>query len=212
MKYTTVAATLLGLLVAAFSLDSAQAVVLDFEGLPYTVINTSGDIVPNPNSVLTDNFRNLGVIFGRSGVSQGVAVAQDSFAPSSGVNSVVGLDSNGIIPGGPGAALGDIYFSFVVPSTDTPAAAGFVSFTIGDGGGDVDIFQIRSYNLSNALVDIQEVAGAARFLVNIVAVGIHRVEINFTGDYGYSMDDLDFDLDIVSNESTSWSAIKNIFR
>ena len=173
---------------------SAHAALIDFEGLPFTLITSGGNTAPNPASVLTNDFMNLGILFGRAGLSTGVAVVRDSLAPSSGVNSVGGLDANGVLPGaGGGALLGDIFFSFVGPGTMTPSTSNSVSFTIGDGGGDNDIFQIRAFNLANMLIDTQNVSGISRFPVSIVAAGIHRVEVDFSGDFGYSLDDLRFD-------------------
>ncbi len=172
----------------------ANAVVtLDFEGLPYTSVTTAGDKTPAAGSVLTDDFMSDGVLFGKAGTSAGVAVVRNSYAPSSGLQSVAGLDASGIIPGsGSGAALGDIYFSFVGPGTLTPGYTDYVSFTIGDAGGDIDVFQIRSYDYAGTLIDTQDFSEAARFSVAISVSGIHRVEVDFTGNYGYSLDDLSF--------------------
>jgi hypothetical protein len=171
------------------------ATTVDFEGFPFTPIDSAGDHPPVATSVLTDQLESAGVLFGKAGVSAGVAVARDSFKPSSGLNSVVGLDGAGTIPGSGanGAAIGDVFFSFVIPGTTIPATTDFVSFTIGDAGGDLDVFQIRSYDTLNALIDVQNVSGAARFPVTISVAGIHRVEVDFTGQGGYSLDDLSFD-------------------
>jgi hypothetical protein len=166
--------------------------VLDFEGLPYST-NYWG-APENPASVLTDNFASVGVIFGRAGVSAGVAVVNNSsLAPSSGVLTVVGLDADGIMPRtDQGAHVGDIYFYFVLPGTTSPGVTDAISFTVGDAGGDEDIFQIRSYGLDGTLLDLQNVSGASRFAVSINAPGVHRVEVDFSGDFGYGMDDLSF--------------------
>lgn len=170
------------------------ATPLDFEGLPYTLIVGGGDIAPNPASILTNDFAPQGVVFGRSGTSAGVAVVRDSLAPSSGLNSVAGLNAAGVIPGTGigGAVVGDIYFSFVEPGSSTPSTTDWVSFTIGDSGGDLDVFQIRSYDLSNTLINSADVSGVSRFPWALALPGIHRVEVDFTGDFGYSLDDLDF--------------------
>jgi len=183
----------LGLLTAAFSLVSvASAIVIDFEGLPYTIPH-AGNTTPNPSSVITTYFESQGVIFGKAGVSAGVAVVRDSLAPSSGLNTVSGLNAAGVIPGtANGASVGDIYFQFVVPGSTTLGTASGISFTVGDGGGDLDLFQIRSYDLNNALIDSQNVSGTSRFLVTIPVSEVNRVEVDFTGDFGYSLDDLTF--------------------
>jgi len=176
----------------------AYATPLDFEGLPYTLVTSGGNHTPDPGSVLTNNFASQGVVFGKLGISAGVAVVRDSLAPSSGLNSVAGLDAGGIIPGTTsGAFLGDIYFSFVVPGSSVPATTDWVSFTIGDAGGDLDIFQIRSYDLSDTLINSADVSGASRFPWSLALAGIHRVEVDFTGDFGYSLDDLDFNAGVV---------------
>jgi hypothetical protein len=135
------------------------------------------------------------VLFGRSGTSLGVAVVVDSLAPSSGANSVVGLDEDGIIPGSDegGGAVGDIHFRFVLPGTMTPAETDCVSFTIGDAGGDLDEFVIRAFDINDVEIHSENRAGASRFLVGLTIPGIHRIEIDFLGTFGYSLDDLGFD-------------------
>ena len=181
---------------AALTVISAPAVatvIIDFEGLPYfDVSGLAGDVIPDAASVLADSFMSDGVLFG-SKTSAGVAVVRDSFAPSSGLNSVVGLDEFGSIPGTEyGGGVGDIFFSFVLPGTRTPAYTDYVSFTIGDAGYDLDEFEIRSYNLADELIDVRNVSDTSRFLVAISVPEIHRVEIDFSGDFGYSLDDLTF--------------------
>lgn len=185
-------------LIILFSVPVTQAATtIDFESIgTYTPLG-AGDIAPVASSVVTNNFQNLGVLFGESGLSTGVAVVRDGLTPSSGLNTVAGLNASGDIPGtGSGGAVGDIYFSFVIPNTTTLALTDFISFTIGDGGGDLDLFQIRSYDLANSLVNTQNVSGISRFLVIINTSGVHRVEVDFTGDYGYSLDDLTFNTPI----------------
>jgi len=181
---------------AALTVISAPAVatvIIDFEGLPYfDVSGLAGDVIPDAASVLADSFMSDGVLFG-SKTSAGVAVVRDSFAPSSGLNSVVGLDEFGSLPGTEyGGRVGDIYFSFVLPGTRTPAYTDYVSFTIGDAGYDLDEFEIRSYNLADELIDVRNVSDISRFLVEISVPEVHRVEIDFSGDFGYSLDDLTF--------------------
>jgi hypothetical protein len=182
--------------IIAMSPASAEATLIDFESIPvFTDVNVGGDIVPVAGSVLTTEFAIDGVVFGKAGVSAGVANVRDSLAPSSGLNSVQGLNAAGIIPGaGGGAGLGDIFFSFVEPGTLTPTTVDMVSFTIGDAGGDLDIFEIRSYDLADMLIDTQNVQGNSRFSVTINVPGIHRIEVDFTGEFGYSLDDLMFNL------------------
>lgn len=176
------------------STPAIASVEIDFEGLAYTdVTGLSGDVTPDPSSVLTDNFMPDGLLFGDV-MSAGVAVVRDSLAPSSGLNSVAGLDISGNIPGTEsGGRVGDIYFSFVLPGTQTSAYTNYVSFTVGDSGFDLDEFEIRSYDLADKLIDVQNVSGISRFPVTIDMPEIHRVEVDFSGEFGYSLDDLSFE-------------------
>lgn len=172
-------------------IESAKAASFDFEGLPATFLPAD---TPTPGSVLTDNFISQGVRFGKAGVSAGVAVVEPGFGLSPGTigNSVVGLDQFGNIPH---IITGDIFFNFVLPGTTTAAVTDFLSFTLGDGdviGADLDVFDIRLYDLTDNLIDTLNVSGLSRFPVSINSPGIHRVEIDFQGDFGYSMDDLAF--------------------
>jgi hypothetical protein len=181
------------IVLALGSVSAAHAVLIDFEGLPYTVLIGSGDITPNPSSVLDDDFMSDGVLFGGPGVSTGVAVLQGVAAPSSGVNSVAGLNASGLIPGtSGGAAVGDIYLSFVSPGTYAPSVTDSVQFTIGDSGGDLDEFVITAYDLADQVVYTGNHSGASRFSVSIATADIHRVRVDFLGDYGYTLDDLQF--------------------
>src|SRR2546430_17002049 len=93
-----------GVLLAASLLvlpSRANAVLIDFESIGVFTPAVGGDIVPLAGSVVTNNFQPLGVLFGKTGVSTGVAVVRDTLAPSSGLNTVAGLNAAGIIPGGP---------------------------------------------------------------------------------------------------------------
>ena len=179
---------------------AAYGVTIDFDGIAAFTPQTAGNLTPVAGSVVTNEFQSDGVLFGRTGVSAGVAVVRDTLAPSSTPNSVAGLNAAGQIPGTvSGGGVGDIYFSFVVPSTSNPGATGSVSFTIGDGGGDTDIWQIRSYNVNDLLIDSQDISSVARTSVSINVAGIHRVEVDFTGDFGYSLDDLTFNAPTPTN-------------
>jgi hypothetical protein len=170
---------------------------IDFEGLPYTLIGNGGSNIPNPSSVLTNDFMSQGVTFGKPGVSAGVAVIRWFQHPLSG-DTVAGLDASGRIPESEkgGVAVGDIYFSFVQPGSSTAGYTNSLSFTIGDTGGDKDRFEIRSYDLTDGLIQTLNISNYSRFLVSINLPQIHRVEIDFLGDFGYSMDDLTFNTPI----------------
>ena len=54
------------------------------------------------------------------------------------------------------------------------------------------MFQIRAYDLADNPIYVQNVSGVSRFPVTIPVVGIYRVEVDFTGDFGFSLDDLQF--------------------
>jgi hypothetical protein len=72
---------------------NVEAALIDFDALPATTL-TGG--TPPPEAVLTDDLGNLGIHFGLTGVSAGVAVIDNSntFSLPNGIN---GLDVNGDI-------------------------------------------------------------------------------------------------------------------
>ncbi len=147
----------------------------------------SGDII-------TDQTKRSGVVFGRPGVSAGVAgvdSSDDISFPISGNTSVAGLDANGNIPG---IFTGDIYFSFVGRILPIGRTADRVAFTIGDVGGDLDIWEIRAYDRRDNLILTENVSSTAFIRVELSAPGIHRVEVDFDDNNpaGYGFDDLDF--------------------
>jgi hypothetical protein len=193
----------LALVLAVLAPWSARAVTINFDDLE------SGYCLPNPQCspsagmVLSDTLMNLGVVFGRSGQSAGVAVidgARVSLAPSSPRNSIVGLNPAGNIPSN---FTGSVFFGFFTPGAGTPAVSDYASFTLGDACCDADRFEIRAYGLDEQMltsfirpVDSSEVG---RFPVEVWVDGIHRVEIErLVGagtQFGYSVDDLSFELD-----------------
>lgn len=166
--------------------NMAQAASITFEGLPATELPA---VTPAPESVLTNDLISEGVLFGKPGTSAGVAVVQAGFGLGSSGNAIVGLDAFGNIPD---VATGDIFFSFALPGTETKAVTDFLSFSIGDGGGDTDIFQVRLYDLSNTLISALNFAETSRFTYSQSLPGINRVEVDFSGEFGYSLDDLVF--------------------
>jgi hypothetical protein len=169
--------------------ERSCAAIIDFEGIPATT-QISG--TPPANTVLTNQFANLGVVFGEPGISAGVAVVNfpGSFAPSSGVNVVEGLDAAGVITN---AASADIYFSFVEPGTSTPATTDLVAFTLGDAGGDLDSFILHAFDLNGTEILTQAQGNTSRFAVTLLAPGIHKVHVEFLSDpAGYGLDDLEF--------------------
>jgi hypothetical protein len=170
--------------------SQGNQIFLDFER--FAPSNCRAVCTPDPFSVL-GNRESDGVLFGKSGKSTGVAVVESvNNSPSSGTKTVAGLDENGQIPG---ASIGDIYWSFVVPGTNNPATTNFVAFSLGDSGQDLDTFTIRLFDLNDSLLELWEGSSIARFFVSFAQPGIYRVEIDFddsVSDFGYTMDDLSF--------------------
>ncbi len=167
---------------------ASQAAVITFEEL--TPSGNLGGGAPTVPAV-TDFYASEGVVFGQTGVSAGIVAATDfGLQAISGTNVAVGLDSSGDIPT---SATGDIYFSFVTPGTTTPSTANNVAFWIGDSGGDVDFFQIRVFDLLDNLIETQDLSGASIFQVLLAQSDIHRVEIDFSGSFGFGLDDLEFE-------------------
>jgi len=184
------------LVIVAVSLTSASfvvnapamAVTLGFEELPSTSL-LSG--TPPANTVLTDDFAADGIIFGKAGTSAGVAVTNHPSGVAFGSNAIAGLNAAGDLVF---ALSADIFFNFVLPGTTTPAVTDSVSFTIGDIGGDLDIFDVRAFDLNNQLLFSQNVSDNSFFPVTINAAGINRVEVDFdnTSSAGYGLDNLSF--------------------
>ena len=166
--------------------SAAQAVLIDFNGLA-GINYTAGPLVPV--DVIDDEFQSDGVLFGLAGVSAGVGIFNNQGPDGS--QSAGGLDAAGIFPGtGSGCCTGDIHFSFI-GTTD------FVSFDIGNGGGDTDIFTINAYDIFDNLISTQVVSGASYAdigTVSINAAGIQRVWADFddTNIFGFGFDNLEF--------------------
>ena len=159
----------------------AAGATLTFDDLPFFnfAFFGPGPHTPPAETILTDQFKSAGVIFGRPGISTGVSVVQELenpldlssvnlLAPSSPRNSVAGLDAAGIMPRGAeadgtprGPVVGDIFFSFVVPGTTTPGTASSISFTVGDGGGDLDLWEIRAFGLDEGGIPARQVDDGA---------------------------------------------------
>jgi hypothetical protein len=169
---------------------SAQATLLDFDALAAST--NLGGIPNNPASVLSTNLNGDGIVFGRAGVSAGVAVVTYLGEAFSEPNFISGLNNAGSLIGN---VAGDLYFHFVVPGTLISAATNSLSFVIGDSGGDFDSWTIRAFNLAGVLIDTQMLSGDSYQVYSLNMGGIHRIEIdNTTGTTaGFAVDDLDFD-------------------
>src|SRR5512132_998642 len=112
------------LLTGMTCVSAAEATTITFDSLTGTACTPA--CTPDAGSVLTDDLKGDGVVFGHAGVSAGVAgfnVTSVSSAP----NAVVGLDAGGDVPD---FFVADIYFNFVLPGTSTPAVTDSVSFNI----------------------------------------------------------------------------------
>lgn len=197
-------------LLAAFPVSAA---FIDFEGLAATDLGwthtfTGGDITPAPASVITDYFASAGVVFGQPSVSSGVAVVTNKPGlVTSGVNAIVGLDLAGIIPGDPNNkfAIGDIYFNFVDPGSMASAVTDFVSFSIGDGGGDLDTLEVHAFDSLDTEIYNQVFQEYAHFPVSIGLPDISRVWIQYIDNTraGYALDDLSFNTPLLVPEPAS---------
>jgi hypothetical protein len=192
-----VAVALLSLLPA-----NAWATTISFDDLAAGFCVPSPQCAPPAGTILSDELLNLGVVFGQGGQSAGVAViggTQVNLGPSSYPNTIVGLNPAGEIPSN---FTGSIFFGFFMPG-GAAAVSNSVSFTLGDGGGDADSFEIRAYGLDgqmlSSFVRPTDSGQVARFAVEVPVDGIHRIEIERiagTGtQFGYSLDDLSFELD-----------------
>jgi len=167
--------------------------IITFNELPSTPYKDLYPIEPYIQavsaSVLTNQLRGDGVVFDGFGVA--VVESLEGALGADG-NSIVGIGSRETFPS---VAILPIFFRFVLPNTSQPTTANDISFTVGDGGNDFDVFEIRAYDLSNNLIDIQNVGGTSRGSVRVSKPGIHRIEVFHQGQYGYSLDDLSFELE-----------------
>jgi hypothetical protein len=167
--------------------DPAQAILIDFNSHPFTP-QFAG--LPPANAVVTDDFASLGIVFGQHGLSAGVAVVHSSGLGSS--PGACGLDAAGNIPL---ACSADISFNFVDPAgSGAKATTDFLSFVVGDAGGDLDTWTLNIYDIDDVLLESRAVASSAATLQEFNLTGIHRVYIDNTtpGTSGYALDDITF--------------------
>jgi hypothetical protein len=177
-------------IIATATPQAGRAAVIDFDSLPAST-NVSG-VPDNAASVLTTQLDTDGVIFGRLGVSAGVAVVQlATFDEVSPPNTIVGLDALGEIPA---FASGDIHFRFVLPGTGLPGITNTVSFQVGDDCCDEDSFVVRAYDLADTVLDTQLIVGNSWQPYALAMPGIHRIHIENVSPHtsGYAVDDLAF--------------------
>lgn len=172
-------------LTALFFASSANAVLINFDDHASTT-NISG--TPTPESVVTTEYSSDGVVFGRAGVSAGVAVINNGNTFSV-PNGACGLDALGNITD---ICTGDLYFNFVDGVNN--AATDFVSFVIGDSGGDLDGWIINVFDLADNLLEARSVTSEANTLQTFAHTGMHRFHLDWTDitGGGYLFDDLSF--------------------
>ena len=184
-------------LIIAFVVVSSQAtaaplfpdVMLSFDSLP--AATDWPNSAPPAESVITDDFASVGIVFGRPGFSAGSLVYSEPFAivptAHSWPNGLVGLDANGAFVD----PTADQYFSIVDPSSGTPATTSFLHFVIGDGGGDLDSWTIHVYDLWDTELEAREVLSSSHIAQIFRHPSLHRVWIEWTGPSGgYVLDDV----------------------
>lgn len=183
---------------------SCQAAFLDFDILPSSTLPTGTP--NNVASVLTNQLNGQGIVFGRAGLSAGVAVVTVGTLDYSSPNSIVGLDAAGDIPA---TASGDIYFYFVVPGTSTPGVTDSVSFQIGDSCCDTDSVLIRAYSLGDALLNEQLIEGTSFQPYSLAMSGIHRIEIENVSPHnsGHALDNLFFNDPVATPEPSTFALL-----
>jgi hypothetical protein len=181
MKRVLLAAVLVGLA------STAHAASINFDTHASTGL-TSG--VPPSSALVTDDYASLGIVFGRAGVSAGVAVVNNSSTNST-PNGACGLDAAGAIVS---ICTGDQFFYFVDPGNSLiPASTNSLSFVVGDSGGDLDSWILHIYDSSDAELEARVVASVANTLQSFSYSDIARVWIEWTdGPGGYLLDDINF--------------------
>ena len=160
----------LSVVLLSFASFAVQATVIDFEGL------STGTSVSN-------QFASDGIIFGGGDV---VTLNHDSIA---------------LCPSSPSFCIGDINMTFVDPTDGTTAAAtDFLSFKIGDLGGDLDEWLISIFDIDNVLLEARTVAENAFTVQSFAYTGIHSALIEWTAPItsGYTIDDVTFNAPTIS--------------
>lgn len=175
--------------------STAHAITLDFEGLDSTSV-IGGP--PDAAAVLTNQFASDGIVFGAAGLSAGVAVSNNPSVAFEGTQAILGLDANGEIEF---AANSNIYFNFV--NNGAAATTDYVSFYVGDTGGDVDTFDISAFDIGGSLLGIVNVSGTAHQFAELTFAGMNSIVVERTNadNAGYGLDLLTF------NTPTSVAAI-----
>ena len=166
----------------------AEAIFINFDSHASTT-QISG--TPPASAVVTDDYESQGILFGRAGVSAGVAVVNNSSTFSL-PNGACALDAAGDLIH---ACSGNIYFNFTDPAgSGNDATTDFVSFVIGDSGGDDDFWTINVFDVADILLETRDIVSAANTLQSFNNAGMYRVEIIDTSGNtaGYLLDDITF--------------------
>ncbi len=171
---------------------ASNAALIDFDNHSSTSSLTGA--VPE-SSVVTDDYINEGVVFGKSGVSAGVAVINNSNTFST-PNGACGLDVNGNIPS---ICTGDIYFNFVSGASN--AVTDFVSFVVGDSGGDLDGWIVNVFDIADNLLESRAFTSTSNISQTFMHSGMHSFHIDWTdiAPGGYLFDNLSFNDPVASS-------------
>lgn len=181
------------ILAIGLAAGTADAALIDFDSHPAMNWHEGP---ADPDTIISDHFSSDGIIFGRAGVSVGVAAYSFGSVPSnasSTPNGACGLDAAGIIPD---VCTGDIHFRFVSLTDPLSAATtDTLSFMIGDSGGDLDDWIIHLFDMDDNELLSETVAGIGHNFLSYSLANIHRVHIEWGGGpYGYVIDDIGFEI------------------
>lgn len=176
--------SLLAALAIALS-NSSVAALINFDDHAAT---SQVNGTPTASSVVSNDYASEGVVFGRAGLSTGVAVVNNSNTFSS-PNGACGLNADGNIPA---SCAGDIYFNFVSGAND--ATTDSVSFVVGDSGGDIDSWVVYVYDIADNLLESRAFSSAANITQSFSHTGMHRFHIDWAASFnsGYLFDNLSF--------------------
>jgi len=119
-----------------------------------------------------------------------------------GGGNLVALDNDSrALCASPPSCIGDIDMTFVDPSDGTTAATtDFLSFKIGDPGGDLDEWLISVFDINNVLLEARAVVETAFTIQSFSYTGIHGALIEWTSPstFGYTIDDVTFNAPTIS--------------
>ncbi len=169
----------------------SNAVLINFDN---HIATSQGSGTPPANTVVTNDYISEGVVFGRTGVSAGVAVVNNPNTYSN-PNGVCGLNAIGDLTS---SCIGDIYFNFVNNQSD--AVTDFVSFVVGDSGGDLDRWVINVFGIADKLLESRAVSSLSNVTETFSYSGMNRFQILWASSEttGFLFDDLNFSSPTIS--------------